>query len=323
MFRFLTTRLSWGLFVMVVVATLTFLGLHALPGGPFDIEAERSPEVRRNLERKFGLQEPLGVQYFKYLQSLASGNLGSSYYSEGRPITHILSEALPVSLTLGGWALLIALGLGIPLGAFAGSAEGRGRDIWVRGLAMAGVSLPTFLLGPVLILVFSAGWPWNVVAPSLHAWLQDGNWLLPSGLMLSPKSFFLPVMTLALRPMAFVIRLTRASVVNLMREDFVQTARAKGLRRGPILFFHVLKGALPAVLAYAGPLVAGLLSGSFVVEIIFALPGIAKYFVQSVFQRDYPMVMALTLVFTFLLVVSNILADGVHRSLDPRVGEPR
>ena len=247
---------------------------------------------------------------------LIEGDLGESYQFDGRPVADILKESIPVTLTMGFLALVLAVGVGFPAGIYAASRHDRAADSALRGFAMVGVSLPSFLLAPILILVFSSGWPLNWLWPSGLAYMLSSGWLLPSALWLGPTYWIFPVLTLAVRPAAFILRLTRASFLDKVSSDFVRTARGKGLGMLSIFYRHLLKNSIGPVLAYGGPLIAGLFSGSFVVEIIFAVPGVAKYFVQSIFYRDYPLIMGLTLFFSCCLLIGNLISDCLLKIID-------
>ncbi len=312
-------RLFSALFVLFVIATLTFILLRLLPGGPFDEEKALPPLVKENIEKKYGLDQPLYKQYGLHMVGLMKGHLGYSYKYEGREVSDILKDAFPVSFKLGFYALLISYLIGIPLGLIAAARVGSVWDSTAMIIAISGISLPSFLVAPLLIYIFSFGWPLNILYPSFYQNMIDYDILLPAALWHTPRHYILPVVTLGIRPAAFIARLTRASVLDVIQSDFVRTARSKGLSENIILYRHVLRNSLVPVLTYSGPLIAGILSGSFVVEIIFAVPGIAKYFVQSVFNRDYPLIMALTLLFSVMLVISNLVVDVMYKIVDPRI----
>lgn len=316
---FLAKRAGASVLALFIIASLTFAMLRMLPGGPFDEEKALPPAVKVNIEKRYGLDKPLVEQYYIYLRQVVSGDFGYSYKYEGRPVREIIRTALPVSLTLGFYALLLAFAIGIPLGILAASAHGKLTDSVAMFVAISGISLPSFLVAPILIYIFSFGWPLDLLAPKLHQWMMSQDIFLPPALWHSPRHFILPVITLGVRPAAFIARLTRTSVLDVIQSDFVRTARAKGLSETWILYTHVLRNSLVPLLSYSGPLVAGILSGSFVVEIIFAVPGIAKHFVQSVFNRDYPLIMALTMVFSIMLILANFIVDVLYKVVDPRI----
>ena len=316
---FFMKRVVSSIFVIFVIASMTFLLLRLLPGGPFDEEKALPLHVKQNIEKKYGLDKSLTQQYVAHMSGIATGHLGYSYKYEGREVSAIIKDAFPVSFKLGFYALVLSFLMGVPLGLIAAANHGTRIDSGAMILAISGISLPSFLMAPILIYIFSFGWPINHLSPGLYQWLLDYDVLLPAALWHSPRHYILPVVVLGIRPAAFIARLTRASVLDVIRADFVRTARSKGLSERVVLYHHVLRNSLVPVLTYAGPLVAGILSGSFIVEIIFAIPGIAKYFIQSVFNRDYPLILALTLLFSVMLIVANLVVDVLYKVVDPRI----
>lgn len=299
---YVAKRVVEAIFVVWVIASLTFLLLRILPGGPFDREKVLPPEVKANIEAKYHLNAPLYQQYGSYLFDLLQGDLGESYKYVGRPITEILSESLPNSIQLGFYALMISFILGIPAGVYAASRHNHLSDNLTMIMAISGVALPSFLVAPLLILVFC--FYWNLLPPAL--W--DG-----------PAYYILPMVTLGIRPTAVIARLTRSSVLDVIRSDYIRTARAKGLGEMAILYKHVLKNSLIPVLTFSGPLAAGILTGSFVIEMIFAVPGMARHLIQSVTNRDYPLILGTTLVFSLILVAANLIVDLLYAYFDPRI----
>ena len=302
MIRYTALRLLQGIPVMLAVATVTFALLRFLPGGPFDREKALPPEILRNIEARYRLDEPVWVQYASYVGGLARGDFGPSYKYVGRDVGDILAEALPVSALLGSVALLLALGGGVSIGLAAGVRSGSPLDRGVMLLSVLGVSVPSFVLGAALML--GAG-----------LWLR---WL-PAGLWEGPAYVVLPAITLAALPLAYIAQLTRTSVIDVVDLDYVRTARAKGLSEGQVRRRHVLRNALLAVITYFGPLLAILLTGSFVVEKIFAIPGIGRFFVTAVTNRDYPLVLGVTLVYAALVILANLAVDLLYAWLDPRI----
>ena len=295
-------RLGEAILVIVVIASLTFLLLRVLPGGPFDQEKALPPEVKANIEAKYNLNAPLHIQYMDYMVALAHGDLGESYKYIGRPITDILGETLPNSIQLGLYALILSFLIGIPAGVYAASKHNTLADNITMITAISGVSLPSFLVAPLLILFFCF-------------YLE----ILPPALWEGPEFYILPILTLGVRPAAVIARLTRSSVLDVIRSDYIRTARAKGLSEMMILYKHVLKNSLIPVLTFSGPLVAGILTGSFVIELIFAVPGMAKHLIQSVSNRDYPLILGTTLVFSLALVAANLVVDLLYAYFDPRI----
>lgn len=295
-------RIGEALVVLWVIATLTFVLLRTIPGGPFDSEKALAPEVRANIEAKYKLNEPLLSQYTSYLSGVVQGDFGESYKYVGRPISDIVIESLPASFELGLYALILSFLIGIPAGVYAAAKHNSWVDNAIMVFAISGVSLPSFLVAPILIIVFCFWWN-----------------LLPPAFWEGPEYYILPVVVLGVRPAAAIARLVRASVLDVIHSDYIRTARSKGLSQNKVLFKHVLKNSLIPVISYSGPLAAGILTGSFVIEVIFAIPGMAKHFVMSVSNRDYPLILGLTLVFSALLVLCNLLADLMYSYADPRI----
>jgi oligopeptide transport system permease protein len=300
--RYALLRLAQGVPVLLVVATVTFMLLRFLPGGPFDTEKALPPEVLRNIEARYALDAPLLTQYAQYLAGLARGDLGPSYKYTGRDVAAILRDAVPVSMLLGCAALLLALVVGIPIGLAAGARRGSATDRALQVVALFGLSVPSFVLGAALILVVGLALGW-----------------LPAALWEGPLYAILPALTLAALPATYVAQLTRTSVIEVMDLDYVRTARAKGLPEAIVRRRHVLRNALLAVVTYFGPLLAVLLTGSFVVEQIFAVPGMGRFFVTAVTNRDYPLVLGVTLVYAALVVLANLAVDLLYAWLDPRL----
>jgi oligopeptide transport system permease protein len=302
MIGFVARRLLGAIPTLLILATLVFFLLRLAPGGPFDGERVFPPDVMANIEARYGLNQPLGVQYLSWLGDLARGDLRESFQYIGRPVREIISEALPVSLGLGAWALTFALVLGTLLGALAAWK----RDSWIDRLAMflsiSGVSLPSFLEASLLILVFSF-------------WL---GWF-PPALWEGPSFMVLPAIALGLRPLAVFARLTRASMLETLSQDFIRTAYSKGLPERLVVFKHALKNSLLPVITTLGPISAQILTGSFVIEVIFQIPGIGKHFVQAMINRDYPLIMGLTLVFGAFLILANLVVDLLYGWIDPRI----
>jgi oligopeptide transport system permease protein len=295
-------KLSEGIATIFIVVTLTFFILRLLPGGPFDSETALDPQIRQRLEAQYGLDLPVHSQYLRYVGNLARGDLGESYQYTGQNISELLADALPVTVGLGLMSLVFSFLAGIPLGLWTAAAHRTRFDAVALIATISAMSLPSFLTGPLLVLIFSF-------------WL---DWL-PPALWDSPRYYILPVATLSIRPMAMVARLVRASVLEVIHSDYVRAARAKGLGENRILFKHILRNSVIPITAIAGSLVANVLMGSLIVEMIFAVPGIARHFVDSVVNRDYPLVLALTIAYSVILVVGNMLMDLVSSAVDPRI----
>jgi len=295
-------RLAEAAITIWIIATATFLLLRVLPGGPFDQEKALLPEIKAAIERKYMLDAPLHTQYVHYLSNLAKGDLGQSYKYIGRNITDIILESLPASVELGIYSLLLAYLLGIPLGVIAARYHNSWLDHFLMIAAISGVSLPSFLVAPILILIFCFG----------LGWFEPALWQ-------GPEYYILPTIVLGTRSAAVIARLVRSSVLEVIRSDYIRTGRAKGLSEPVLLFKHVLRNSLIPVLTFSGPLVAGIITGSFVVEQIFAVPGISKHMVMSVSNRDYPLILGTTLVFSALLVLCNLIVDLLYAYIDPRI----
>lgn len=302
LFVYVTGRILEALFTLFIVATITFVLLRLLPGGPFDQEKSLPPEIKANIEAKYHLDKPLYLQYAYYLKGLFRGYLGESYKYKDRTVKDILKDSLPVSIQLGIYTLILAFCLGIPLGVFAGSRANSIYDRSAMIFSISGVSLPSFVIAPICILLF---------AFQLN-WLEVGLW---EGTLF----YILPTVVLGLRPVAVIARLTRSSVLDVMGSDYVRTARAKGLSEAKVFYKHILKNAFLPVLTFSAPLIAGILTGSFIIEKIFAIPGLGQHFVTAVTNRDYPLILGTLLVYSFLLILSNMIVDILYAYFDPRI----
>jgi oligopeptide transport system permease protein len=303
--RGLVIRLGLTVGAFLAIVTLVFLLLRLAPGGPFDGERRLPPEIEANLRAAYHLNEPLPQQYLRYLGALAAGDLGPSFRQKDFSVNALISAGLPVSLTVGGVALCIALTLGVPIGVVAGLRPGSALDRVVMAITSLGIALPSVVLAPVAVLVF---------AVLLNT--------LPAGGIGSPAHYVLPSFALAAPYVTAVARLLRSSVAETIVLPHVRTATAKGLPRRRIVMRHVLPIALLPVVSWLGPAAAGLLTGSVVVEQVFDLPGIGRYFVQAALNRDYTLVMGVAVVYAGFLLVFNLLVDLAYRGLDPRVRAP-
>ena len=302
MASFLIKRLVYGLVVLWVVTTLTFILLRLAPGGPFDRERKLPPEVLANIEAKYHLDEPLSKQYLRYLTGILHADLGPSYKYLDRGVKEIILDTLPTSVFLGLLALVFALMVSLPTGLLAAYFRHSWIDRFALLTATLGISVPHFILGALLIWLFALQ----------LGWLQAGRWD-------SAASMILPMVTLGAAPAAYIAALLRSTLIDALGEDFIRTARAKGLREGAVLFKHALRNSLVPVLTVMGPLTAALLTGSFVVEYVFAIPGMGRFFITAVTDRDYPLIMGVTLVYTALLVAANFLVDLFYAYVDPRI----
>ena len=294
-----------GIFpTMLVIVTLSFFVIRLAPGGPFDDEQALPPEIKANLEAAYGLDKPLLVQFGRYLRGLAHADFGPSFKFKDFSVTELISQGLPISLTIGLSAVLIALLIGIPLGAYAALRQNSWSDYAIAALIGLGVAIPGFVLGPVLQIVFGLKLRWFPVA----GW--EGAQL---------KYLVLPVATLVPPLIAYIGRLTRGSMLEVLRSNFVRTARAKGLSESRVLLMHALRPALLPVVSYLGPAVAFAITGSLVVEPVFGLPGSGRYLVQGAINRDYSLVMGMIIVYGTLIIVCNLIADLLYGWFDPRV----
>lgn len=304
MLRFAVRRLLSAIPTLLVIIAAAFFLMRVAPGGPFDEEQAIPPEIHANLEAAYGLDKPVIVQFRNYLAGLLRGDLGPSFKYRDFRVSELIARGLPVTLTVGGLALLLALAVGIPLGMLAALRQNGMVDHAVMALALVGIAVPSFVVAPVLALVFGVRLQWLPVA----GW-EAG----------SLRYLVLPVVTLALPFIAYLARLARGSLLEVLQSPFIRTARAKGLAPGYILRRHALKPTLLPVLSFLGPATAALLTGSLVVEQVFGLPGVGRYFVQGAINRDYTLVMGMVVFYAALILVLNLLVDLAYGWLDPRI----
>ena len=297
-------RLLTAIPTLIVLVTLTFFLMRAAPGGPFDSARSLPPAVEQALAESYHLDESLARQYLRYLGGLLRGDLGPSFQYDGLTVNELLAAGLPVSLALGFSALLLSLLLGCAAGAWAALRHNRWQDRVLMTLAMTGISVPALVVAPLMILLFAL----------TLGWLPAGGW--DGGAW---KNMLLPVLALALPQIACIARLMRGSMIEVLRQNYIRAARARGLPESAVVLRHALKPALMPVLSYLGPAAAGLLTGSVVVEQIFDLPGIGRYFVQGALNRDYTLVLGVVLLYGTLIVLFNLLVDLLYGVLDPRV----
>ena len=303
---FFISRLLQTIPTLLIIATLTFFMTRFAPGGPFDSEKAIPEEIKVKLESHFGLNLPLFDQYLLYMKNLLAGDLGPSFKYVGWDVSELIGVAFPVSLGLGVSALLIALFVGLPAGMVAALRKNTLWDYLPMGLAMVGICLPTFVLGPILIMIFST---------KLN--------LLPALGWYSWSDLILPSLTLGLFYAAYIARLTRAGMLETLKQDYVRTARAKGASPSRVVIKHALRGGLLPVVTFLGPAFAGLVSGSFIIESIFFIPGLGKFFVTAAFNRDYTMVLGTVLFYATLIIALNLLVDFLQAWLDPKAREQR
>lgn len=302
MFHYALKRLLTSVPTLLVLITLTFFMMRAAPGGPFDRERSLPPEIERAMLAAYHLDEPLLKQYARYLGGLARGDFGPSFQYPGFSVSELIAQGAPVSLLLGLLALLLAVPVGAGLGITAALKQNRAVDYSVMTFAMTGLALPSFVLAPLLILAF---------AVSL-GWLPAGGWD-------SAGCGVLPVLALALPQIAAVARLMRGAMIETLNQNFIRAARAKGLPERLVVLRHALPAALMPLLSYLGPAAAGVMTGSVVVEQIFGIPGIGRYFVQAALNRDYTLVLGVVIFYGALIVLFNFAVDLLYGVLDPRV----
>lgn len=303
MLRYVIGRLLGAVPTLFVIVTVAFFLIRVAPGGPFNLERPLPPQIMENLRAYYGLDQPLFQQYLSYLQGLVTLDLGPSYVYRDFTVDELLRQGLPVSIQLGGTALLLALVVGAALGTYAAVRQNRPGDVGVMTLAMVGITIPNFVMAPVLTLVLAI---WL-------GWLPAGGW--GEGSLLHK---ILPIFTLALPQIAIIARLTRGSMIEVLRAHHIRTARASGLPPG-VVTRRALRGALLPVVSYLGPAAAALLTGSVVIETIFGIPGIGRYFVQGALNRDYTLVMGTVVTVALFVVVFNLLVDLLYAVLDPKV----
>jgi oligopeptide transport system permease protein len=305
-FGYAIYRLVWLVPTLLAMALVTFLVMHATPGSPLDPVAEGanplSPEAQKNLAAAYGLDKPLWEQFVIFVGRAVRGDFGQSFIYKTRSVAEILAETFPTSLLLGSMALALAVAGGVSLGILAAVYQNRSWDYLSVLLATLGVSVPNFVLAVFLIVLFSLLIP-----------------IFPTGGWGSPRDWVLPTVTLALGPLGIIARFTRSSMIEVIRSDYVRTARAKGLAEQPVVLRHVLRNALIPVVTLLGPMFAAVGTGSFFVESIFRVPGMGRFFVLSMTGRDYPMIMAVVLLYGAFLAVMNLAVDLVYGTIDPRI----
>lgn len=308
MWSYFARRLLIGIPTLLAVVLFCFFLMRLAPGGPFDGEAPVPPEVLANLRARYHLDDPLWQQFFSYLGNLLRGDFGPSFKYKDFTVTELIAQGLPVSIENGLSAIILAILIGLPLGITAALSQNSARDYAVSGLAMIGIVIPTFVTGQLLILAFGV-------------WLKGTPFQLPAGGW-NDGAFLnriLPVTVLALPFVAYIARISRASMIEALRTNFVRTARAKGLPYRTVVLRHALKSALTPVVTFLGPATAFLLTGSMVIETIFQIPGIGRYFVQGALNRDYTLVMGVTIVGAAFVIVANLIVDMLYAVLDPKV----
>lgn len=300
---YLIKRVLMALLALLIITCVTFVVMNLVPGGPFLSEKAPSPEVLAALEAKYGLDKPLGEQLVNYLKDLLHGDLGVSFrMQKNRPVTTIIGEMFPISAKVGVFAVLNAVMLGIPLGCLAAYNRGKPIDSILRVIMTLGISIPSFVVATLLLVLFSVNLK-----------------ILPGTGLASWKNYLMPCFALSFYPMCYIGRMTRSSMLDAINADYIRTARAKGLPSRRIIFKHALRNSLIPVVTYIGPMTAYILSGGFVVETVFSIPGLGRYFIQSILNRDYPIIMGTTIFLAAFVIVMNLLVDVLYKVIDPRI----
>ena len=303
---YIIKRIVVAILTLLLIMTITFLLMNAIPGSPFLTE-KSTPEMIARANAKYGLDKPLYVQLWNYIKSYLKGDLGTSLkMQEGTPVSTIIFHQgkFELTLKLGLYALLLAVVLGIPLGCIAAYNRGTWIDGFLRVVTTVGVAIPTFVLATLLLVTFAVKLQWlPTVSGSLTTW----------------KAYVMPVISLSFYYLCYVSKLTRTSMLDAINQDYIRTARAKGVKTRSVILKHALRNSLIPVITYLGPVMAGIITGSFVVESTFSIPGLGKYFVQSVLNRDYPVIMATTVVLSALVIIMNLVVDIAYKIVDPRI----
>lgn len=302
MFRYVLKRIGTSLFTLWVIVTITFILMHSIPGDPLTRDKKMPEAIRQNIEAQYHLNEPLWKQYGYYFQGLTHGELGPSLKYEGVTVNEIIGQGFPVSAQLGLAALVLMLLVGIPAGVISALRQNQWQDHTAMFMATLGVALPNFVLATLLIYIFGVK-------------LE----LLPTSRWVSWQSVIVPAVALAFYPTAYIARLTRSSMLEVIGQDYIRTARAKGLPQRTVLYKHALRNALVPIVTYLGPLIAGVLTGSFVIEKIFAIPGLGQQFVLSISNRDYTTILGVTIFYAAFLIFMNLVVDLLYGVIDPRI----
>lgn len=304
MLRYTLRRLLGAVPTLFLVIVLAFLLVHAAPGGPFDDQRVLPPEIEANIEAAYHLDEPLPMQFLRYVVGVVQGDFGPSYSYRDYTVSELIGRSFPISLQLGALAMLLAAVVGIGTGIVAALRQNSPLDKVVMGLAMTGISIPVFVIAPLLVLLLAVKLQW-----------LPASWTGSQGM----SRLLLPVVSLALPQIAYVARLTRASLIDVLSSDFIRTARAQGLGTAAIIRYHALKPAMLPVLSYLGPAVAAVLTGSVVVEQIFGIPGLGQLFVRGSLNRDYTLVLGVVIFYASLIVLFNLIVDLLYGAIDPRI----
>lgn len=304
MLRYALLRVLGAIPTLLLVIALTFLMVHAAPGGPFDDERVLSADVATNIEREYHLDESLPRQFVRYMSGLVKGDLGPSYRLRDYTVSELIGLTFPLSLKLGALAMSLAIVVGVGAGTIAALRQGSYLDRWVMAFSMTGISIPVFVIAPIFVLLFAVKLQWLPV-----------GWSSTTG----ASRMVLPVITLALPQIAYIARLTRASMIDVLSRDFIRTARAQGLGMFAVIRLHALRPALLPVLSYMGPAIAAILTGSVVVEEVFGIPGLGQAFVGGALNRDYTLVLGIVIFYATLIILLNLIVDVLYGVIDPRV----
>ncbi|MFK8010986.1 MAG: oligopeptide ABC transporter permease OppB [Marinicellaceae bacterium] len=297
-------RISDAIPTLFILITIAFFLIRIAPGGPFDTEKDLPPEILKNIEAKYHLDEPLYQQYFRYIGNIVQGDFGPSFQYKDFTVTELIVQGFPVSLTIGGFALLFALITGITLGTLSAVRQNSWVDYTLMSTAMTGISIPSFVLAPILILYCAVYRDWFPAG----GW-GEGHW----------RYLILPVLALSFHYIAYIARLMRGSMIEILQSDYIRTAKAKGLSMTQTVLKHALKPALMPIVSYLGPAAAGIITGSVVIEKIFGVPGLGRYFVQGALNRDYTLVMGVIIFVGVLIVLFNLIVDILYAYLDPKI----
>ncbi|XVG95569.1 ABC transporter permease [Eubacteriales bacterium KG127] len=301
--KYVAKRIGQALLVLFLVAALTFVLMNLVPGGPFAGEKAKSAEVLQALNAKYGLDKPLHIQFKNYIVNFVQGDFGVSLkMQKNRPVGDIISEMFPTSARIGLISLLFAIATGVPMGCLAAYFRGGKLDSALRVVMTLGISVPGFVIATLLLILFGVNLGW-LPTIGLNTW----------------DSYIMPCFALSFYPMCYLGRLARSSMLDAINQDYIRTARAKGVKSSMVIFKHALRNAFIPVLTYLGPLTAFILTGSFVVESVFSIPGLGRYFIQSILNRDYPVIMATTIFLAALVIVMNLIVDLLYRFVDPRI----
>ena len=302
MTKYIIKRLVMAILTVLIVATLTFFLMNAVPGGPYEAEKSISPQAKAALEAKFGLDQPLFTQYLTYMKNIFHGDFGPSLKQRGREVIDIILTKFPVSAKVGGFSVLMALIVGIPVGCIAALNRGKASDSTIIVIATIGIAVPSFVVCSLSMYIFGVKLGW-----------------LPTVGLTTWKNYIMPVFALSFYPTAYIVRLMRSSMLDVLGQDYMRTARAKGVSQTVSLFKHALRNAVLPIVTYVGPMMAYTLTGSFIVEKVFTIPGLGGEFVSSISNRDYMMIMGTTIFLATLMVFINVLVDIVYKIIDPRI----